>query len=374
MEQSFRIGRVAGIEIGANWSVAVIFWLITWGLAENVLPADAPGYATATYWAAATVGGTAFFCCLLAHELAHALVARRSGMAVEGITLWLFGGVSKLGGEAPDPETELRIALVGPGTSLGLGAGLAVVAAATSPLNDLLTSTLVWLAVVNLVLGVFNLVPAFPLDGGRVLRAALWRRHGDLRRATRTAVSAGRGFGYFLIAVGLLGATSGGGVGSVWLIFLGWFVLLAARAEGAASATHSLLADVRVRDVMSRDPVSVPADLNVDDLLHGYVLRSRHSSYPVLDASGRPVGLVTLHGIRGVAAPYRSVTPVSAIAHPVGEVPTVSSGDLLLDALAHVDDRAGGRALVVDDGLLVGILTATDVQRCLQLAELTALR
>lgn len=372
MEQSFRIGRVAGIEIGANWSVGVIFWLITWSLADGVLPTEAPGHAMATYWAAAAVGGVAFFGCLLAHELAHAVVARRAGMAVEGITLWLFGGVSRLGGEAPDPMTELRVAVVGPTTSLGLGAGLGALAWATSPLGDLFSSTVAWLAAVNLVLGVFNLVPAFPLDGGRVLQAVLWQRHGDLQRATVTAVAAGRAFGYLLIGVGLLGATSGGGISSIWFIFLGWFLLMAARAEGSAVTVRSLLAGVRVRDVMSPHPVTAPADLSVEDLLHQYVLRFRHSAYPVLGADGAPIGLVTLGGIRGVATGQRAATPVRSIIVPLGEVPAVSPGDLLVDALARAGDAAGGRALVVEAGRLVGILSAADVQRALQLAELTS--
>lgn len=372
MEQSFRIGRIAGIEIGANWSVGVIFWLITWSLADGILPTEAPGHATATYWAAAAVGGVAFFGCLLAHELAHAVVARRAGMAVEGITLWLFGGVSRLGGEAPDPLTELRVALVGPTTSLGLGAGLGALAWATSPLGDLFSSTVAWLAAVNLVLGVFNLVPAFPLDGGRVLQAVLWQRRGDLRQATITAVAAGQGFGYFLIGVGLLGATSGGGISSIWLIFLGWFLLIAARAEGSAVTVRSLLAGVRVRDVMSPHPATVPADLSVEDLLHEYVLRFRHSAYPVLGADGTPVGLVTLDGIRGVATGQRVTTSVRTITVPIGEVPAVSPHDLLVDALTRVGEAAGGRALVVEAGRLVGILCAADVQRALQLAELTS--
>lgn len=374
MEQSFRIGRIAGIEIGANWSLGVIFWLITWSLADGLLPTDAPGYSDGAYWAAAALGGVAFFGCLLAHELAHAIVARRAGMEVEGITLWLFGGVSRLGGETPDADTGLRVALVGPATSLALSAGLGVLAVALSPFGDLVATTVGWLAAVNLVLGVFNLAPAFPLDGGRVLQSLLWRRHGDLRRATATAVRAGRAFGYFLIGVGLLGATSGGGIGSVWLIFLGWFLLMAARAEGSAVEVRSLLAEVRVRDVMSADPITVPEDLSVEDLLHGYVLRSRHSTYPVLRVDGTPLGLVTLEGIRRLAPEARPSTAVRAIVVPLGEVPAVAPDDLLVEALARVGDAAGGRALVVAGGRLVGILSAADVQRALQVAELTASR
>ncbi|MGQ0432163.1 MAG: site-2 protease family protein [Microthrixaceae bacterium] len=370
MEQSFRIGRVAGIEVGANWSVGVIFWLITWTLAEGVLPTESPGHAATTYWALATIGGVAFFGCLLAHELAHALVAQRSGMPVEGITLWLFGGVSRLGGDAPDPLTELRVALVGPGTSFGLGAAFGVVTWATGPFDDLVSSTAAWLSTVNIVLGVFNLVPAFPLDGGRVLQAVLWQRTGDRQRATLTAATAGRGFGYVLIAIGLLGATSGGGIGGVWLIFLGWFLLLAARAEGAAATVRSLLDGVRVREVMSPHPVCVSADLSVDDLLHDYLLRERHSTYPVLGMDGEPLGLVSLAGVRTVAADRRATTRVGSILMSIAEVPIVTPDDLIVDALARVGDAAGGRALVIGSGRVVGILTAADVQRALQLAEL----
>jgi Zn-dependent protease len=372
VEQSFRIGRIAGIEIGAHWSLGVIFWLVTWSLADSALPEAAPGHAPGAYWVAAAAGGVTFFGCLLAHELAHALVARRAGMPVEGITLWLFGGVSRLAGEPPDARTELRVSAVGPATSLGLSAGLGIVAWATSPLGDLLSSTIAWLAAVNLVLGIFNLVPAFPLDGGRILQAVLWHRHGDLRRATRTAVAAGRSFGYLLIGVGLLGATAGGGISSVWLSFVGWFLLLAARAEGSGVTVRSLLTGVRVREVMTPDPVTVPADLSVEDLLHQFVLRSRHSAYPVLGAGGALLGLVTLEGIRRIPAPHRAGTLVRAITVPTGEVPALAPDDLLLDALAQIGEAAGGRALVVDGDAVVGILCASDVQRALQVFELAS--
>ncbi len=371
MDETFRLGRISGIAIGVNWSVAIIFWLLTWSLADGLLPRDAPGYSTAAYWVAAVLAGIAFFLGLLAHELSHAVVARRLGLPVEGITLWLFGGVSKLGGDSPDASSEFRIAVVGPATSMGLAVVFAILAAALSSLGDLVVSTLVWLAGINALLAVFNMVPAFPLDGGRVLRSIVWRRRNDRIAATETAATAGRAFGYLLIGLGLLSTTGGEVVGGVWFIFLGWFLLTAARAEQSQVVATELLGQATIGDVMTRDPHTVPSSLDVDTLLHDHVLGRQHSAHPVVDEDGHPVGLVTLDSIRRVAPEARARTRVGTIAHPMSAVPVVAPGDPLPSVLPKLSPTTGGRALVIESGHLVGIVTATDIQRAIQYAELT---
>ena len=371
MNEDIRLGRIAGFPIGINWSVLVIVWLLTWSLADGSLPHDAPGHATLTYWLAGLSGAFLFFGSLIAHELAHALVARRAGVEVKGLTLWLFGGVASLGSEPGNPRDDFRIAAVGPVTSLALAGGFGVASVAIDALGvaHIVVSLARWLAGINLMLGLFNLVPGAPLDGGRLLRAHLWRRHGDRVRAAVTAARAGRVVGFTLVALGLLEVAAGASVGGLWFAFIGWFLLGAARAEEAAVLTRDVLAGVRVRDVMSPDPITVPGTLTVDELVDRYVLGSRHSAYPVRDAEGRTTGLVTLALVRGVPPSARSSTLVDAIALPLGRVPIAAPGDALVGVLGALDGEAGGRVLVFDGEHLVGIVTAADVARAIDVGR-----
>ena len=201
-----------------------------------------------------------FFVSLLAYQLAHALVAHKAGVEVKGLTLWLFGGVASLGGESPTPRADFRIAAAGPATSLGLAAGFAAVAGGLQLIGvaHIVVVAASWLSGINLMLGVFNLVPGAPLDGGRILRAFLWRRHGDRVRAAVTAARAGTVVGYGLIGLGLVEFLAGASVGGLWLVFIGWFILAAARAEEADTLTRDALGGLRVTDVMSPRPVVAP--------------------------------------------------------------------------------------------------------------------
>ena len=235
MDETVHLGRIAGVRVGINWSLFVIFWLIAWSLASSELPHAAPGHSDVAYWLAGFAAAVVFYGCLLAHELAHAVVARHHGIEVEGIVLWLFGGVSRLKGEAATPDTELRVAFAGPATSLGLGLLFWAVTLAIGT-GSLAAAVTGWLGWLNGVLALFNLVPAFPLDGGRVLRALLWRTSGDKTSATLRAGRAGEAFGYVLICFGLVEFLAGAGLGGLWLVFLGWFLLAAARAEAGTSA------------------------------------------------------------------------------------------------------------------------------------------
>lgn len=372
MNESIRIGRIAGIPVGFNWSVLVIFWLIAWGLAAGRFPADHPGYADATYWAAGAVTAAVFFASLLAHELGHALVARRLGMGVEGITLWLFGGVAKLGGDAATPRAELQVGAVGPAISLaaaGIFTLIAVVAHVVGA-PELAVGIPAWLARINLVLALFNLVPAYPLDGGRVLRAILWARHGDRLRATATAARSGRAFGYTLIALGLFGFAGGGTVGGLWFVFIGWFLLAASRAEEAQVVLRDALGGLRVRDVMSAEPVVAPASATVDELLESYALRHRFTAFPLVDHAGGLVGLITLARLKAVSPDRRRSVSVGALACPLPDVPTAAPDDPLVDLIERMAAGNENRALVLDGGRLVGIVSPTDIARAVEIVTL----
>ncbi len=372
MEATIRLGRVAGIRIGANWSLVAIFVLLVAGLAGNALPTRSPGSAAVVYLAAAVVAALLFFASLLAHELAHALVARRAGVQVEGITLWLFGGVARLSGEARTPGSDFRIAAVGPLTSLLLGGAFALAAAGLTTFGGppVAVATARWLAGINVVLALFNLLPGAPLDGGRILRAALWRRHGSQARATRTAARAGQVLGAVLIALGVLQFLAGASFGGLWLALIGWFLIGAARAEEQGMLVRQALAGVRVRDVMTPAPLTASGEVSVGRFLDQYVLANRFSTFPIVGPRGALEGLVTLQRLKAVPPERRDSTTVAEVACPRDELLTAAPDEPLADLLGRLVGCGDGRALVLDDGRLVGIVSPSDVARVVQLAAL----
>jgi Zn-dependent protease/CBS domain-containing protein len=372
MRESVRLGRIAGVPVGINWSVLVIFVLITLGLAAGRFPLLYPNLHPVVYGVAGLTAGLVFFLSLLAHEVAHAVVARRHGVGVEGITLWLFGGVARLSGEAPDPGAELRIAGVGPLVSVVLAGAFYAVAvvvdAAGAP--GIAVGVFTWLALINLVLAAFNLVPAAPLDGGRLLRAVLWRRHGDRQRAAVTAANAGRAFGWLLVAAGLWLFVAFVGIGGLWFMLIGWFLITAANAEAQHARVQAAFADVRVRDVMAPDPVVAPPSISIAEFLDGYVFRNRFSTFPLTTADGRLVGLVTLNRVKRVPPAQRDTTTLAQVACPPSEVATAAPDEPLADLLPRLAQCSDGRAVVVEHERVVGVVSPSDVARQVMIADL----
>ncbi len=369
MNENVSLGRIAGIHVGFNWSLFVVAALIAWSLATSFLPAAAPGETSAAYWTAGVISAFVFLASLLAHELAHSIVAMQRGVKVEGITLWLFGGVSRFSSETNSPGTQALFTFVGPLTSLVLGAVFYVISLAfgSGPHPGLVAATLSWLGYINISLGIFNLVPAFPLDGGRLLQSLIWLRTGDRLRATRIAARIGMGFAYLLIAYGL--ATfifTGSVVGGVWSAFLGWFLLNAARSEEAGGLMRQALSGISVREVMTPNPVQAPDNISIEDALHGYVLASRHSTFPTHDANGRLSGLLTLAAVKNVAPEARATTLIKDVACPLDSVSTAGPADPVTNLLGVSGGCSEGRTLVVDDGRLVGIISPSDISTLLQ--------
>jgi len=369
MNENVSLGRIAGIHVGLNWSLLVIGALIAWSLATGILPAAAPGRTSSAYWAAGVISAFVYLASLLAHELAHSVVAMRRGVRVEGITLWLFGGVSRFSSESSSPGAQTLITFVGPLTSLVLGVLflLLSVAFGGGAQPSLLTATLAWLGYINILLGVFNLLPAFPLDGGRILQSLIWLRTGDRLRATNIAARIGMVFAFLLIAYGLVTAFVAGGLfGGVWSVFLGWFLLSAARAEQTGALMRQALSGISVTEVMTPNPVQAPDGITVDDALHGYVLASRHSTFPTHDGSGQLSGLLTLTALKNVAPNARATTLIREIICPLDKVSTARPADPASNLLNDGGGCSEGRTLVVDNGRLVGIVSPSDINRLLQ--------
>jgi len=369
MNESLSLGRIAGIHVGLYWSLLVVGALIAWSLATGLLPSAAPGQSSGAYWTAGVVSAFVFLASLLAHELAHSVVAVRRGVRVEGITLWLFGGVSRFSSESGSPGAQALITFVGPLTSLLLGIlfflGSAAIGGGAHP--GLVAATLSWLGYINIALGVFNLLPAFPLDGGRLLQSLIWLRTGDRQRATSIAARIGMVFAYLLIAYGLASFLLAGNlIGGIWSVFLGWFLLSAARAEEAGSLIRQALSGISVAEVMTPNPVQAPDDINVEDALHGYVLASRHSTFPTHDASGRLSGLLTMAALKNVGPDARATTLVKDVICPLDRVSTASPADPVTSLLGLSEGCSEGRTLVLDGGRLVGIISPSDLNRLLQ--------
>ncbi|MGM0818651.1 MAG: site-2 protease family protein [Actinomycetota bacterium] len=363
MHESFRIAEVRGIPVGMHWSLLIVFALVAVALSGGLLPATVPDQEPVAYGLAGVVTTLAFFGSVLAHELGHALLAQRRGVEVTGITLWLFGGVARFRTQPQDPTDDLHIAAVGPAISVALAVafgalGLAVSATGAAPLAS---AGLGWLGLINAALAVFNMVPAAPLDGGRVLRAWLWRRKGDYGQATRLAARGGRVFGLVLVLAGLFEAAFGR-LGGLWLVLIGWFLITAARGE----ETSSWLSGLRVGEVMTPDPVVAPDWLTVQHFLDDYVFAHRFSTFPLRDFQGGLSGLVTLGAVKRVPAERRNAVRVREVAVPIAEVPQVAPDTPLEEASSQLSPLSGGRALVFDDGELVGILSPSDLSRAIE--------
>ncbi|MFP5361113.1 MAG: site-2 protease family protein [Thermoleophilia bacterium] len=368
MQRSIPLGRIAGIQIGANWSWLIIFALVAWSLAAGVFPDQNPGMSDSGYWIMGVAAALLFFASILLHELGHALQARRDDVEIEGITLWLLGGVAQFRNMYGTPGSEFRIAVAGPLVTLVL-AGTLIAGASIVPLPESIEAVAFWLGYINGVLLVFNMLPALPLDGGRVLHALLWRRQGDLARATRMAAAVSGGFGTLMIAGGILLFLASGAFGALWLALIGWFLSLAARGEAEHIAVRAALGGLRVRDVMSRDPVAVAPGITLRAFVDDYAADTTYTTYPVVE-HGHPVGLL----------PWSAVTSV-----PRDEWTTRLVGDAMVPlervAVLDADRDAGeavqqlgsaevetGRALVVEHDHLLGLVSPADLARAVQIA------
>lgn len=360
-----RIGRIFGIPLEINWSWLVVFGLITWTLATGVFPAQNPGLAKSTYYGMAVAAALLFFVSLLLHELGHAMVARREGLEIEGITLWLFGGVARFRSNFPSAGAELRIAAAGPFVTLVLG-GIFVALAKWAPVPSAIDGVVAWLGYINLFLLAFNLLPALPLDGGRIFRSLLWKFKGDYAWATVIAAAAGRLIGGLMIAGGIALLVLRGAFSGAWLAFIGWFLIQASTSERRTVAVHDALGALTVRNVMTRDPVTVEPDDELGTVIDEMPMSDRHTSYPVVD-DGRVLGLLSFAPLAAVPRGEWEHRHVRQFLLDPSEVPVLDPDVTAIDALATLQGGHGRRALVLEDGRLVGIVSISDLAHAVEL-------
>ncbi|MDA8156889.1 MAG: site-2 protease family protein [Actinomycetota bacterium] len=362
------IFRIAGIRISLDFSWFVIFSLLLWSLSAGYFPHIFPGQPQRIYWLAGLLATFLFFASVLIHELSHSLVAIRLGIKIPSITLFIFGGVSQMSGEAPNPKTELKIALAGPASSFVLAIIFLALrnAAAGFPIYSAVFNYLMY---INFALGIFNLFPGFPLDGGRVLRAIWWWWKGSLSRATKLAADVGKGFAVFLIILGGLQIllVRGAFISGLWFIFIGIFLRSVAAGSYQELERRHALEGAKVKDIMIENVVQVNPDTHVDRLIKDYFLHYGFKGFPV--SNGAPVGMVSLAGVRQVPEAEQAMRTAGEVMEPISGEMIVPPDMPLADAMRKLRAVPSERLLVIDQGRLVGLVTKTGLLRFLEIKK-----
>jgi Zn-dependent protease/CBS domain-containing protein len=362
--------KLLGFQVWLDWTWFILALLITWSLATVLFPKlyEEAGLTPTVQWSMGVAGAAGLFVSIVLHELGHSVVARRFGMQMRGITLFIFGGVAEMTDEPPSAIAEFFVAIAGPVVSFLIGVGMLgmTTLGATLDWPTAIVGVTRWLGWINLVLVGFNLVPAFPLDGGRVFRAGLWYWKGDLRWATRVASSVGGMFGIVLIAIGLLSLFAGNFIGGVWWVVIGLFLRGASSASYQQVLLRRALEGEPVARFMSASPIVVPPDIPISTLIDEYFYRYYHRMYPVA-SNGHLVGCVSIADVKAIPQHDWPVRTVTEIMSECGDANTVRADDDAMRALAKLNASGESRLMVVDDGQLVGILSLKDLLRFLSL-------
>jgi Zn-dependent protease/predicted transcriptional regulator len=370
VQAQVKLGRIAGISIGLHYSWFIIALLIALSLADH-FHAVTPEWSKAVVWSAAIITAVLFFVTLLLHELAHSLVAKARGMRVRAITLFALGGVSQIESEAPDARSEFWMAIAGPLTSTILGVGFLGIArlAGWPPGGEPKTpvvAVLLWLGYINLILAIFNMIPGYPLDGGRVLRAVIWGITHDADRATRLAAQVGQGVAFLFILLGLyrffVGANFAGGL---WLAFIGWFLLDASRSSYLQVEVMAGLRGRRVTDIMEREYPTVEGHFSLQDFVNEYLLRSGSRCFMVMQ-NGQVTGLITPNEVKGVDREQWEQTSVQSVMRPLGQLRTVTADTPAIQALEIMSRNDINQLPVVSNGRVEGVLSRSHILRYLQ--------
>jgi Zn-dependent protease/predicted transcriptional regulator len=361
---SLNIGRIIGIPVRIHYTLWFVLLLIAWSLAVGYMPQHYPGLGATTYWAIGIVSAIILFVSVFLHELSHSYIAKKNGLPITRITLFFFGGVSELSGEPKDPALEVRMAAAGPLTSfliaIVLGASWFLTMSVNGPVP--IIATLYYAAFLNGFLGAFNLIPAFPLDGGRVLRGSLWNRSKNLLSATANATRVSEAISLLMMAVGLFFIVFGNFINGLWIIFLGWFIRSGAETSLRQTRLTESLGGVKVGDIMTRDLLSVSPEVSVQQLVSDYFLVHPHGGYPVV-SNGKLVGVVTMSSVRSIPREKRDYEKVSEAMVPFERTVTVSPTTSAVEALRLMAKNGIGRLVVMDGDKIAGMVTRGDLMK-----------
>ncbi|RJQ71926.1 MAG: site-2 protease family protein [Desulfobacteraceae bacterium] len=361
-----KLFRLAGFEVGADLSWVIIAVLIAWSLSMGYFPYRFENLSPRAYWIMGITGALGLFLSIIIHEFAHSLAARKMGMPMKGITLFIFGGIAEMGDEPPNAKAEFLMAISGPLASIALALGFYALytgsTAAGAPLS--FSGVIGYLAFINLVLAIFNLIPAYPLDGGRVLRALLWHLKKNMRWATRISAGIGSGFGIFLIILGVVRVLYGNFIGGMWFFLIGMFLNGAAKASYQQLVARKALEGEPLQRFMNTEPVTVAPSLPLDRLVEDYVYKYHYKLYPVVEDQ-KLVGCVNFRDIRSVEKERWSSTPVKTLMQPCSLENTIAPQADAVQALSQMNKSATSRLMVVDQGRLTGIIALKDMLKFL---------
>lgn len=362
MKGSFKIGKIKGILIEVNASWFIIFGLVTYTLAAGYFPTNYPDFDPTTRWVSSAVIALMFFLSVLLHELSHSLVSIKLGMPVKSITLFIFGGIAQIEQEPDDPIKELKMAIAGPAMSILLGALFYLLAVIFNgmgvPKAAIVSAG--YLSTINFTLAIFNLFPAFPLDGGRVLRAIIWRFSGNLQRATRISSTMGSIFGYLLIALGIYVILGNDLINGIWFVFIGWFINQMSKDSYQSMLLTDIFGKIKVGEFMTGNVVTVDRSISVQQLVDDYFYKYKFAVFPV-SQEGSIIGIVTAASVKQVEPSARQETSVGSITTPLSDKLVVSPEDVVSTAMARLSANGVGRVLVMDKGSLLGIVSNTDI-------------
>ncbi|TMI19824.1 CBS domain-containing protein [Candidatus Bathyarchaeota archaeon] len=364
---SLNIGRIIGIPVRIHYTLWLVLLLIAWSLAEGYMPQHYPGLGATTYWAIGIFSAIILFISVFLHELSHSYIAKKNGLPIARITLFFFGGVSEMSEEPKDAALEVRMAAAGPLASfliaIVLGGFWYLTFLVNGPIP--IIATLYYAAFLNGVLGAFNLIPAFPLDGGRVLRGSLWRRSKNLLSATANATRVSEAISLLMMAVGLFFVVFGDFVNGLWIIFLGWFIRSGAETSLRQTRLTESLAGVRVGDIMTKELLSVSPDASVQQLVSDYFLVHPHGGYPVV-SNAKLLGVVTMSSVRSIPREKREIERVTEAMVPYERTVTVSPTTLAIDALQLMAKNLVGRLVVMDGDRIAGMVTRGDLMKTMK--------
>jgi Zn-dependent protease/predicted transcriptional regulator len=357
-----KLFKLLGFEVRIDASWLVIAVLVTWSLAAGLFPYMNPGLSRETYWIMGVVGALGLFISIIAHEFCHSLVARHFGMTMKGITLFIFGGVAEMGDEPPTAKAEFMMAIVGPLSSMAIAAIFYLIyrTGQAGGWNVPVNGVIYYIAYINAILAVFNLLPAFPLDGGRVLRSILWGAKGNLRWATRVSSAIGSAFGIGLIVLGVLQFIGGNVIGGVWMFLIGLFLKSAAQMSYQQLLVRKALEGESVRRFMNANPVTVPSSMSLEHLVEDYIYKYHYKMFPVMEGD-KLVGAITTRQVKEIPREEWARETIGQAASPCSAENTIAPQTDAVKALAMMSQSGVSRLLVVDNGRLVGLVTLKDL-------------